>query len=276
MTLAWTSWAVTDPGTVRTNNEDSFVDRPVLRLWAVADGAGGHEHGEVAAAALKAALETPLQQTGADLVAEVRARVAAVHQEMRRLADEEAAETGQAVTIASTLVVFLADGPFFACLWCGDSRAYLLRGQSLTQVSRDHSLVQELVDAGMLAAEDAERHPHANVLTRAIGAEGPSPELDKISGRAEPGDRFLLCSDGLFKALDSAAILPLLQGPDPARDLINAALAAAARDNVTAVVIEASAEDAYRPHSISETTGVPSAPAHDAGEEDGTLMRRPS
>ncbi len=275
MSLSWASWATTDPGTVRTNNEDTFVDQPALRLWAVADGAGGHEHGEVAAAALKAALETPLGGSGADLVAEVRARVAVVHTEMRRRADEEAAEIGKPVTIASTLVVFLADGPFFACLWCGDSRAYLLRGNALTQVSRDHSLVQELVDAGMLAAEDAEKHPHANVLTRAIGAEGASAELDKVSGRAEPGDRFLLCSDGLFKALDPAAILPLLQGADPARDLIAAALAAAARDNVTAVVIEA--QDAET--QPAPTPHAPPTP-HDATspdtDEDGTLMFRPA
>jgi serine/threonine protein phosphatase Stp1 len=234
--MIWTSWAVTDVGTVRSNNEDSLVDLPAARLWAVADGAGGHQHGEVASQALKAALEAPFETSGADLVTEVRSRVAAVHDQLR----ERAESMGDHTTIASTLVVLLADGAHFACLWCGDSRAYLLRGGELSALSKDHSLVQELVDAGLLAEADAERHPHANVLTRAIGAEGPAPELDKITGRAEAGDRFLLCSDGLFKALDAATIARLTGGPEPARALIAAALAAAARDNVTAVVAEPS------------------------------------
>jgi serine/threonine protein phosphatase PrpC len=94
-----------------------------------------------------------------------------------------------------------------------------------------------MVDAGVLDAADAETHPRANILTRAIGAEGPAPHLDKITGRAEAGDRFLLCSDGLFKALDHATIGQLIAGDDPARSLIQAALAADARDNITALVV---------------------------------------
>ena len=244
MSLVWTSWAVTHAGSVRTSNEDALVNHPEDRIWAVADGAGGHEHGEVASAQLKIVLETPTVVAGADLVMQVRARVAAVHDKLRTMADDESEATGKPVIIASTLVVFLALGEHFACLWCGDSRAYLLRDSEMTQLSKDHSLVQELVDSGLVAAGDAERHPHANVLTRVVGGPGPAPDLDKITGQAAPGDRFLLCSDGLFKALDAAAITPLLAGPDPARRLIEAALAAAARDNVTAVVIEAAASGA--------------------------------
>lgn len=240
--LSWSSWAATDAGSVRTSNQDSFVNRPDVRLWAVADGAGGHQHGEIASAALREALEAPIGQTGADLVGEIRARVSAVHESLCRQAAAKQDEAGHAVTIASTLVVLLAQGGHFACLWCGDSRAYLLRDHAFTQITRDHSLVQEMVDAGVLAADQAEQHPHANVLTRAIGAEGAPPELDKIVGLAQPGDRFLLCSDGLFKALDAAAIAAITAGPDPASALITAALAAAARDNVTAVVIETAAE----------------------------------
>ena len=96
-----------------------------------------------------------------------------------------------------------------------------------------------MVDAGVLAAAAAETHPHANVLTRAVGADGMAPELDKVTGQAEAGDRFLLCSDGLFKALGTDVIQALVQGDDPARALVSAALSANARDNVTAVVIEA-------------------------------------
>ncbi len=256
MTLTWSSWAATDVGTVRAANEDAFVDQPARRLWAVADGAGGHEHGEVASAALQAALEAAPDLAGVDRIVDTRDRVAAVHDALCRQAAAEAAETGRAVTIASTLVVLLADGAHFACLWCGDSRAYLLRGGMLTQLTRDHSLVQEMVDSGVLAADEAEQHPRANVLTRAIGAEGPPPELDKITGLAEPGDRFLLCSDGLFKVLDAGQIGHLVGQPDPARAIIAAALGAAVRDNVTAVVIETAL-----------------APVPDAGD-DGTLLIR--
>ena len=114
------------------------------------------------------------------------------------------------------------------------------------------------------------------MLTRAIGAEGPPPELEKITGRAEPGDRFLLCSDGLFKALDSDAILPLLQGDDPARRLIDAALAAMARDNVTALVIEAIAPKVDHLASLDDLIGAgPPNPSAD-GDDDGTLMMRRS
>ncbi len=250
MSLRWTAWAETHVGTVRAGNEDSFAANPAHNLWAVADGAGGHEHGEVASAKLKLALEGPLTEAGAALVKQVRTRVQQVHDDLRAQAAAETADTGQPVTIASTLVVFLADGPHFACLWCGDSRAYLLRDNELTQLSRDHSLVQDLVDAGLVAADDAESHPHANVLTRAIGADGSAPELDKITGRAEPGDRFLLCSDGLFRALPPGTIIPLLQGPDPARNLIEAALAATARDNITAVILEPNTP----PHDQSDDT----------------------
>ena len=245
--LSWSSWAVTDVGTVRTANQDNFVDRPDAKLWAVADGAGGHQHGEVASAALHDALSAPIALTGADLVGEIRTRVTAVHQALCQQAEAAQAQAGHPVTIASTLVVLLAQGDHFACLWCGDSRAYLLRGGVFTQITRDHSLVQEMVDAGALAADQAESHPHANVLTRAIGAQGTTAELDKIVGRAQPGDRFLLCSDGLFKALDTPSIAAMTASPDPAKTLITAALAAKARDNVTALVIATAAEtlDAY-------------------------------
>lgn len=237
MTVRWSSWAATDTGTVRSGNEDAFVDRPAAGIWAVADGAGGQEHGEVASAELKATLETPVIVTGAELMGEMRARVATVHHILRRRAEAEGEATGRSIVIASTLVIFVTQDAHFACLWCGDSRAYLLRGGVLTALTRDHSLVQEMVDTGVLDEAMAESHPHANILTRAIGGEDEPPELEKITGLAEAGDRFLLCSDGLFKALDTATIGRLLADENPARALIDAALAAAARDNVTAVVI---------------------------------------
>jgi serine/threonine protein phosphatase Stp1 len=225
------SWAATHVGTVRKHNEDSLVDRSDLSLWAVADGAGGHSRGDVASQSVKAALESLTgDMTPGEVLAEVRQRMADVNATLR-------ASVQPPEICATTVVVLIARGEHYACLWAGDSRAYLLRDGVMTQVTRDHSLVQEMVDAGVLDAAEAERHPRANVLTRLIGADGPPPELDKITGRAALGDRFLLCSDGLFKALDAVTIGHLVGGSDPARLLIDAALKANARDNITALVV---------------------------------------
>lgn len=230
-------------GAVRSRNEDTFVDRADIGLWAVADGAGGHEHGEVASGMLAEALGRLTGLAGSDLVAEVRSCVSATHQALRVRADAEAADTGGAVTIASTIVLFLASGPHYACLWAGDSRGYRLRTGQLAPLTRDHSLVQTLVDQGVLSEAEAERHPHANIITRAVGAEGAEPDLDKVTGRAEPGDRFLLCSDGLTKTMADATIARLTAADEPARRLIDAALEVGARDNVTVVVLEYGSPD---------------------------------
>ncbi len=236
------SAAATHPGTVRPHNEDAFVNRPDLGLWAVADGAGGHQAGEVAAAMVTQALEAvPAGLTAAELLAEVRQRMQAAH-------DAALAEGARRQgTVATTVVVLLASGDHFACLWAGDSRAYLLRHGALTLVSRDHSLVQDLVEAGAITADQAEGHRHANVITRAVGADTPSFELDKRAGTLLPGDRFLLCSDGVSKVLTEAALRASLAGDDAACALLKAALAAEARDNVTAVTIRLANEAAPGP-----------------------------
>jgi serine/threonine-protein phosphatase Stp1 len=141
-------------------------------------------------------------------------------------------------------VVMMARNDHFACLWAGDSRAYLLRAGELQQITRDHSLVQEMVDAGLVRPEDAEKHPRANVITRAVGAALDGAfEMDKVSDRLLPGDRFLLCSDGLCKTLSALDIATLLASPadvTPPEALIAAALTMNASDNVTAVTVEVS------------------------------------
>jgi len=229
----------TDPGAKRTHNEDTFVDRANAGLWAVADGAGGHEAGEVASGMIRdALLAIPDGLPAGRMLGEVRQRIALVHETLL-----EAGAARNNATIASTLVVLILRGDHFACLWAGDSRLYRLRAGTLEQVSRDHSLVQELVDAGAVRPEDAESHPRANVITRAVGAGEEELEIDKTTDRVLPGDRFLLCSDGLSKCLPASEIAVLLGLPDIAQVpdmLIAAALARQATDNVTAVVVEAS------------------------------------
>jgi protein phosphatase/serine/threonine-protein phosphatase Stp1 len=232
------SWALSDPGAVRKHNEDSMLSRPDLGLWVVADGAGGHQSGEVASGMIVEALDRlPRDLSGPQVLSEVRLTLSRVHRALR----EEARARGGEAMIASTFVALILRDQHFACLWAGDSRAYLLRAGALAQLSRDHSLVQELVDAGNLLAEDAESHPHANIITRAVGADSETLELDKVIGLAEPGDRFLLCSYGLRKTLSHAEIASLLGAPPgvpPPELLIAAALAHRVRDNVTAVVVE--------------------------------------
>ncbi|HET9018224.1 MAG TPA: protein phosphatase 2C domain-containing protein [Acetobacteraceae bacterium] len=231
------SWSATHAGTKRGHNEDNFVDRPDLGLWAVADGAGGHEAGEIASGMIAETLGAiPPGLSAAETLAEIRTRIDAVHAALV----EEAAKRGPDAIIASTAVVLCVRGAHFACLWAGDSRVYRMLDGVLEQVSHDHSLVQELVDAGQIPAEAAESHPHANIVTRAVGAatEGGFA-LDKTSDVLRPGERFLLCSDGLTKCVPETAIAALLRLDDPAEELIAAALERQARDNVTAVVVEA-------------------------------------
>lgn len=231
------SWAVTHPGAKRKYNEDAYVDRPDLGVWAVADGAGGHQAGEVASGMIAEALEAIQPGLSAsELLAEVRLAIERTHAALR----EEAARRGPDVVVASTVVVMLARGEHFACLWAGDSRAYLLRRGALRQITRDHSLVQELLEAGAIGPDEVTNHPRGNVITRAVGAELDAFALDKVSDRLLPGDRFLLCSDGLCKTLPDDELASLLGQIDgaPPQALIDAALAANVSDNVTAVTVE--------------------------------------
>jgi protein phosphatase/serine/threonine-protein phosphatase Stp1 len=234
MTWRLASHAATHAGAVRPRNEDALLDRPDLGLWAVADGAGGHGAGDVASAAIIAALQAiPPGLSAAELLAQVRLRLSAVHAELQ----EEAERRGPGRIVASTVVVMLARGEHYAMLWAGDSRGYLLRQGTLSRVTRDHSLVQELVDQGTLREEDAESHPQANVITRAVGAHGEL-ELDKISGRIAEGDRFLLCTDGLFKTMAEAEITAMLSGGADAAAIVTEAVGRGARDNVSAVGVD--------------------------------------
>jgi protein phosphatase/serine/threonine-protein phosphatase Stp1 len=233
------SWSASHAGTKRSHNEDAYVDRPDMGMFAVADGAGGHQAGEVASGMIAEALEAiPSDLSAAELLAEVRLAIERTHVALR----EEAARRGPDVVVASTVVVMLARGDHFACLWAGDSRAYLLRGGVLRQITRDHSLVQELLDAGAIGPDEVMNHPRGNVITRAVGAEVDDFVLDKVSDRLVLGDRFLLCSDGLCKTVPEDQLAELLaaqNGTSPSESLLEAALALQVTDNVTAVAVEA-------------------------------------
>jgi serine/threonine protein phosphatase Stp1 len=239
----FSSTAITHPGSLRKRNEDSYASSPAVGVWAVADGVGGHAAGDVASRTVTEALgNLPAELSAADLLAEVRGRLKGAHQALQ----EEAARRGPDTIMASTVVVLVARGHYYACLWAGDSRAYLLRGGRITQVTHDHSFVQELVDAGSLKQEDAESHPQSNIITRAVGSGEPELLLDKVTDRLRSGDRFLLCSDGLWKTMQAGDLAALLgtDGEVPAEELLAAALDRRADDNVTVVTVSVGPEPA--------------------------------
>lgn len=228
------SAAATHEGRVREQNEDSFHDGGETGLWVVADGMGGHEHGEWASAVLVEEMERPLAADEFDAVcAEVAERI---HAANARIFAEA---TTRGTQMGTTVVAMVAQGRRFAVLWVGDSRVYLLRGGTLHQLSKDHSRVQEMLDRGLLTAEEANGHPMSHVLARAIGVT-PNVAVDVIADEVEPGDVFLLCSDGLHGFVPDGHIADLLgrQPPETAvRDLVEETLARGAPDNVTVIAV---------------------------------------
>ena len=227
--------SVSHIGKVRKLNEDSVLARPEIGLWVVADGMGGHGGGDVASRSVVCALATLAPQpSGAALLGEFEARIVSVNAELRALARSRGASV-----VGTTLVAVLVHGSHFACVWCGDSRVYLLRGGALAQVSRDHSEVQDLIDRGVLDRQEAKAWPRRNVVTRALGA-ADQAELEIVDGPAFAGDRFLLCSDGLTAHVEDAEIAALLAADDPQKacdDLLALTLQRGASDNVSLIVV---------------------------------------
>lgn len=226
---------VTDIGRKRARNEDSFLMRPDVGVWAVADGMGGHGGGDVASAmAIDALARVAVEGDAAARLAALETAAAASNHEMRAYARSNGRDI-----VGTTLVALLVCGGHFACLWCGDSRAYILRDGALRQLTRDHSETQALVDRGVLDAEEAKVWPRRSVLTRALGA-GEDSTLDFVSERLGAGDMLLLCSDGLTAHCADADIAAALAGADPqaACDaLIALTLGRGASDNVTVIAL---------------------------------------
>jgi serine/threonine protein phosphatase PrpC len=231
------SAALTHVGTVRPRNEDAVLERAEIGLWAVADGAGGHERGDYASSRIMAALrEVDGVASGLSLVEEVKGSLAEVNREVRA----KAATIGPNALIGSTVAVLLIWDGECCCLWAGDSRLYRMRAGQLHQLSRDQSHVQDMVDRGEILPEAAVDHPMANIVTNLVGA-FDRLALEERRDRLEPGDILLLCSDGLSNAVTDVEIAHILIGSPfaaTADRLIERALDRGARDNVSAVVVE--------------------------------------
>ncbi|MCA8907053.1 MAG: serine/threonine-protein phosphatase [Rhodospirillaceae bacterium] len=245
------SAALSDVGTRRRLNEDAYLARPDLGLFAVADGMGGHDAGDQASNAVVSALDSMHGPMGAgQLIAAVRTLLDQVHLDLQAEAERRGSKRG----IGSTVVVLMVNGGHYCALWAGDSRIYLARAGELLQLTEDHSYVQELVNQGVLSPQDAEHHPQSNVITRAVGVD-TELRLDKVTNRVQPGDVFLLCSDGLTREVTAEEIRMELMSGDPnraVRNLIDLALDRGASDNVTAVAVRLAIAPADSPSGRDE------------------------
>jgi serine/threonine protein phosphatase PrpC len=230
----------THVGHRRKLNEDALLDCGEHGLWAVADGMGGHEAGEVASAMVVETLGNFADAgTIEDRIEKVIAALEAVNLSLHEMGRASSSQR----TIGTTVVGLVADDKQYRCFWAGDSRAYRLRSGSIVQLTRDHSLVQDLVDAGMIEPAEAEMHPNSNVVTRAVGA-SERLQVDTVGGPLSSGDIFLLASDGLTRLvrIDEIALQLTSQGLDAAADrLIELALDRGAPDNVSLIIVR------YRP-----------------------------
>jgi PPM family protein phosphatase len=249
------SWAVTtDKGLRRTSNEDSHCERSDIGLFVVADGMGGHVAGEVASRVAVEAIQTFIAETAhtdrnrtwpfpfePSLSLEANRLKAAFRLANRKIASE-IANSNDLRGMATTASALLA-GQATACVaHVGDSRVYVLRGGTLEQLTHDHSWVEEQVRAGTMSPTAARQHPWRNVVTRALSG-GEDPEVDVTEVRPAPGERYLLCSDGLFSVVGDQQIAQILGTPTGSLQeicgtLIEAANTGGGPDNITALVLE--------------------------------------
>ena len=254
------SAVVSDTGRRRRRNEDAFVCAPPL--FAVADGMGGAQAGEVASGLAKAVLE---EGAGDERGEE---RVASLIQEANRRVFQRSNEDAATSGMGTTMTVALVDssGGTIAFGHVGDSRAYRVRDGRLEQLTDDHSLVGELVRSGKLSPEEAETHPQRSVITRALGTE-PDVDVDTFTVEAQPNDLYLLCSDGLTDMVSAEEIFSVLDGSDDldlaARALIEAANAGGGEDNITVVLFQLGDGG-----EVEQTAQMPAAAEPDPVEDD--------
>jgi len=236
MSLRFDCGALTHRGRVRSNNEDAYCVRLDDGLFVVADGMGGHENGEWASAAIAEAIRTAALPDDFDRAWSVVGE--ALHGANATVWNEAQV---RGLQMGSTCVVLLVREDRFAVLWVGDSRCYLSRGGQIHRLTNDHTQVQEMIDRGLLTQDEAAGHPMGHVLARAVGVQ-PVIEVDIVSDRIEPGDVFLLCSDGLTARVKDEEIGHLLStrdADDQVRELVELTLARGAPDNVTVVTVGA-------------------------------------
>jgi serine/threonine protein phosphatase PrpC len=230
----------THVGLKRKINEDNLLVRPEMGLFVVADGMGGHQAGEVASGMIVERLEA-LDPSGERPLERILETLGEVNRDLLQQASSSSSQL-----IGSTVVGLLLGGDLPHCFWAGDSRAYRLRGSTLEQLTRDHSLVQQLIDAGMLEPEQAHDHPNGNMITRAVGA-AEELKVDVVACELAIGDIVLLASDGVTRVISDAELAQTLASPAPlaeiADGLVWTVLARGAPDNLTFILLRVQEED---------------------------------
>ena len=253
--------AVTDPGRTRRHNEDSYVVEPPL--FAIADGMGGAQAGEVASRLATAALREGAADGGGEQ------RISNLIQEANRRVYDRSSSDPDTTGMGTTITVALVEDDRVAFGHVGDSRAYLIRDARMEQLTEDHSLVNELLKTGKLSPEEAETHPQRSVITRALGTD-PDVDVDTFSVPAESGDLFLLCSDGLTDMVSEESILDLVERhrgdiEGALRALVKEANRGGGQDNITVVAFEIA--DGVAPVHDGDTR----EQARPAAEDEDTL-----
>lgn len=228
--------AKTHVGLKRKVNEDAILALPEHSIWVVSDGMGGHEAGDYASRLIADSIATiPI---GLDPTARMHALREAI-QAAHRIIVQESESRGRGVIGATVVALMLANNHFVA-IWAGDSRIYRLRNGQIEMLTTDHSAVADFVLAGQMTWDEAEQHPQSNAITRAVGV-GDELELDKVRGEVKPGDRFLICSDGLTKYAtfgilqDTLGTYPIETVSDR---LIQIALTGGGGDNISVIVVD--------------------------------------
>lgn len=228
--------AITHVGRVRSHNEDAILTLSDARIWVVADGMGGHEAGDFASQTIVDAVAMiPEELPPPERMQALRAAILGAHDTVRA----ESERRGGATVGAAVVTLMLTDGHFVA-FWAGDCRLYRFRDREVELLTSDHSLVAAYVVAGEMTWDEVDQLPQSNAITRAVGV-GDDLKLDKIRGEVLPGDRFLLCSDGLNKYAGFETIRMALDGAPVetvAEKLLHIALDGGGDDNVSVIVVD--------------------------------------
>ena len=266
------SAGTTDAGRKRRRNEDAFVHDPPL--FAVADGMGGAQAGEVASRLAAAAFREFREADGLEAEARVQAIIQEANRRIYERARSDAEVSGMGTTVTAAL---LTDGRVVIG-HVGDSRAYRIRNGELEQLTEDHSLVADLMRSGRLTPEEAEAHPQRSVITRALGTD-PTVDVDTLVFDAEPGDLFLLCSDGLSTMVPDADVLRTVEKAgsldEAARNLVRAANKGGGEDNVTVVLFRLDREEAVEETLVAAGPGRATVESEPEGELEDTLTDLP-